>query len=241
MNSRENRERAERRVKVASNGWVTRGDGSRIEIAETEEDVRERRKERGKERKRGEGDELREKTRTGWAERTRGRMKGRLLATTYWSPILFLLLHIRRTLFLLSPSLSLSLTRARARFLSPFARCALTLPLHLAANLPPRGRRTRESAPIATLPRPCTSSCTSASSDSLLVSPHRARECKPPLPPIYYLPIYLPTYTDDSDALLTGNVSFRAVPFLFRDGADGRPLSFLHAGARRDRSRGVVF
>ncbi|KYQ50222.1 hypothetical protein ALC60_10676 [Trachymyrmex zeteki] len=48
----------------------------------------------------------------------------------------------------------------------------------------------------------------------------------PPAPPLRPLCSFLP-----------GNVSFRAaaVPFLFRDGAGGRPLRFLHAGATGSR------
>ena len=53
-----------------------------------------------------------------WKGRGEGRgwMKGRLPATTYWSPILFLLLHIRGTL-LLFPLVS----RWPSLFISPFA------------------------------------------------------------------------------------------------------------------------
>jgi len=174
------------------------------------------------------------------------------------------LLHIRRTLFLLSPPLFLSLPLLSLSFSLPpsvvlllslslsharYAWCALRR-LASRVSQPPRGRRTRESAPTATLSRPTSlppytsstssssSSCTSStSSASPLVSPHRARECKPPLPPTYT------TYTTvGPDALLTGNVSFRAaaLPFLFRDRVGGHPPRFLHAGATGlPRIRGV--
>lgn len=70
-----------------------------------------------------------------WKKRgaSRGRMKGRLPATTYWSPILFLLLHIRRTPFPFARRPSLLDTRnhphiARRRTPSP-------------TSLPSTGRR----------------------------------------------------------------------------------------------------
>lgn len=79
MNSRENREGGTggkgggRRWPASDGGWVKRGDGARMETAETE----------GGESARGGGPRER---RTGRVERTRcprGRMKGRLPATTY--------------------------------------------------------------------------------------------------------------------------------------------------------------
>ena len=135
-------------------------------------------------------------------------MKGRLPATTYWSPILFLLLHIRRTL----PPLSFS-----RRYALP----------------PPCRRRTRESAPIATLRPPCAPlplplSPVPSPPPILLpflpISRHRAR--------VRVSPTTFPTYTIGPDVLLTGNVSFRvAAPFLFRGGASTHRS--LHAGVAR--------
>ncbi|KYN00624.1 hypothetical protein ALC62_08591 [Cyphomyrmex costatus] len=110
------------------------------------------------------------------------------------------------------------------------------------ANLPPRGRRTRESAPIATLPRP--------------PFPHPPPPPPPPAPPPRPLcscrlttresashPYHPPTtYTADSDALLTGNVSFRAAQLAIYERLGvrerrGKSTTTTHESDRRRRIR----
>lgn len=122
------------------------------------------------------------------------------------------MLHIRRTL----PPLSFS----RRRYALP----------------PPCWRRTRESAPIATLRPPCAPlplppppphSPSSILLPFLPISRHRARvRVSPPTTTTTFS--YLHTI-GQPDVLLTGNVSFRvAAPFPFRGGATTHRV--LHAG-----------
>lgn len=121
-------------------------------------------------------------------------------------------MHIRRTL----PPLSFS----RRRYALP----------------PPCWRRTRESAPIATLRPPCAPlplppppphSPSSILLPFLPISRHRARvRVSPPTTTTTFS--YLHTI-GQPDVLLTGNVSFRvAAPFPFRGGATTHRV--LHAG-----------
>lgn len=124
------------------------------------------------------------------------------------------MLHIRRTL----PPLSFS----RRRYALP----------------PPCWRRTRESAPIATLRPPCAPlplppppphSPSALLLPFLPISRHRAR-VRVSLPPLTTTTTFSYLHTiGRPDVLLTGNVSFRvAAPFPFRGGATTHRV--LHAG-----------